>query len=85
MTIIIINDYELVKKLGQGSYGEVWKGVNIHKKKEVAVKIEQRNSKNTLKYEIIILRYLKQLTCVPKVKYLYNYGIIGRYNNKLLQ
>ena len=79
---IIINDYELVKKLGQGSYGEVWKGENIHKKKEEAVKIEQRNSKNTLKYEIIILRYLKQLNCVPKVKY---YGQISKYNYIIME
>ena len=79
---IIINDYELVKKLGRGSYGEVWKGVNSHKKKEVAIKIEKRNSKNTLKYEIIILRYLKQLSCVPKVKY---YGQISKYNYIIME
>tara|TARA_R110002012_G_scaffold90277_1_gene220851 strand:- start:1983 stop:2801 length:819 start_codon:yes stop_codon:yes gene_type:complete len=79
---IIINDYELVKKLGQGSYGEVWKGVNIHKKKEVAIKMEKKTLKNTLKYEMIVLRYLKHIKCIPIVKY---YGQISKYNYIIME
>lgn len=83
---IIINNYELVKKIGMGSYGEVWKGINSlgagEKKKEVAIKMEKRSSKNTLKCEIIILRYLKHLSCVPKVKY---YGQISKYNYIIME
>ena len=79
---IIINDYELVKKLGQGSYGEVWKGLNIHKKKEVAIKMEKKTLKNTLKYEMIVLRYLKHIKCVPNVKY---YGQISKYNYIIME
>ena len=56
---MIINDYKLVEKIGRGSYGEVWKGINIQKSNNVAIKISKKSIKNILKMEIIILRHLK--------------------------
>lgn len=77
----LINDYKLIQKIGRGSYGEVWKAIHIYKKKYVAVKIEKKSSKNTLKYETTILRYLKNLDNVVNIKYFgetisYNYLIM---------
>ena len=66
---MIINDYKLVEKIGRGSYGEVWKGINIQKSNNVAIKISKKSIKNILKMEIIILRHLKHLKVVPSVKY----------------
>ena len=57
----LINDYKLLHKIGKGSYGEVWKAIQIYKKKHVAIKIEKKSQRNTLKYETTILRYLKDL------------------------
>lgn len=73
----LINDYKLVAKIGKGSYGEVWKASHINKKKNVAIKIEKKNSKNILKYETLILRYLKDLNCVVNSKY---YGETESFN-----
>ena len=84
----LINDYKLINKIGKGSYGEVWKAVHIYKKKHVAVKIEKKSSKNTLKYETTILRYLKSLDNVVNIKYFgetisYNYLIMELLDNQI--
>jgi len=75
--LMLINDYKLISRIGKGSYGEVWKAVNINKNKYVAIKLEKKNDKKTLKYETIVLRYLKELNCVPNIKY---YGEVQKYN-----
>ena len=84
----LINDYKLINKIGKGSYGEVWKAIHIYKKKHVAVKIEKKSSKNTLKYETTILRYLKSLDNVVNIKYFgetisYNYLIMELLDNQI--
>ena len=78
----IINDYKLLHKIGKGSYGEVWKAIHINKKKYVAIKIEKKGYKNTLKYETMILRYLKELNNVIKSKY---YGETQSYNYLIME
>ena len=37
---------QLVKKLGSGSFGEVYKGIDMRTKCEVAVKLESVNSRH---------------------------------------
>lgn len=78
----ILNDYKLLHKIGKGSYGEVWKAIHINKKKYVAIKIEKKSSKNTLKYETMILRYLKNIDNVIKSKY---YGETQSYNFLIME
>lgn len=86
----IIHDYKLIEKIGIGSYGEVWKAIHIQNKKNVAIKIERKTAKSTLKYETIILRFLKELNTVPKVRYFgytnnYNYMIMDLLGNTIEQ
>lgn len=84
----LINDYKLINKIGKGSYGEVWKAIHIYKKKHVAIKIEKKSSKNTLKYETTILRYLQDINNVVNIKYFgetisYNYLIMELLDNQI--
>lgn len=78
----IINDYKLLHKIGKGSYGEVWKAIHINIKKYVAIKIEKKSSKNILKYETIVLHYLKDIDNVIKSKY---YGETQNYNFLIME
>lgn len=78
----LINDYKLLHKIGKGSYGEVWKAIQIYKKKHVAIKIEKKSQRNTLKYETTILRYLKDLDNIVKIKY---YGETNSYNFLIME
>lgn len=65
----IINNYKLIKKIGKGSYGEVWKARHIYRQKDVAIKVETKGKKNTLKIEIMLLRYLSNIAEIPYVKF----------------
>lgn len=37
---IVAKNYQIVKKIGNGAFGEIWKAVNLKTKKEFAVKFE---------------------------------------------
>jgi len=78
----LINDYKLLHKIGKGSYGEVWKAIHTNNKKYVAIKIEKKSSKNTLKYETMILRFLKDLDNIISSKY---YGETQSYNFLIME
>ena len=77
-----INDYKLIKKIGIGAYGQVWKARHITTQKEVAIKLEKKNTRNMLKYETIILRHLSNVQNVVNIKY---YGEINNYNYLIME
>lgn len=54
-----IGKYSLQKRLGMGSYGEVWEGHCIYTQKVVAIKIARPDSIDTLLYEAKVMKYLK--------------------------
>lgn len=67
---LINNKYKIISKLGKGSFGNIYKGVNIRTHETVAIKVEPiMNQTNLLKNEAIIYRYLNDLTCVPLIKW----------------
>jgi serine/threonine protein kinase len=37
--------YNILEELGKGQFGIVYKGVNIHTKEEVAIKVEKKDTK----------------------------------------
>lgn len=47
---IIGKKYKLVAKIGSGAFGQIWKAVHINNKKEVAVKIEELDTKHQQLY-----------------------------------
>ena len=81
--------YTLLEKLGNGTYGEVWKGKSNSTGKIVAIKIQKENVLNTVKYEARVLLALKGSDCIPpifsvgKTKTGLNYMVIKYYENTL--
>ncbi len=69
----------LKKKLGSGSFGDIFKGENIQTNEEVAIKCESNiNKRNSfLKYEVGVLRYLQGGIGIPD---LYQFLTIQSYN-----
>ena len=74
---IIQNKYKIVERLGNGSFGSIYKGVNQKSKKEVAIKIESLNAPiKLLKHETTILNYLYS-ECVRNIPTIFWYGTYG--------
>ena len=62
--------YKLLESIGEGSFGIVYKGVNIFTKETIAVKIEKNTAKNKmLKHETVICKYLNNIQGIPKVRW----------------
>ena len=64
------NKYQLLAKLSQGSFGQVYKGENIRTGEPVAIKTEPKNSgTKSLKAEAKIYQYLAKLDGFPQLKW----------------
>jgi len=69
--------------LGNGAFGQVYRGINIKSNQEIVVKIEQsKNRSSSLKEEHKILKYLQGGVGIPEV-----YGVYseGHYNLLVLE
>jgi serine/threonine protein kinase len=76
--------WRLGRRIGAGSFGDIYLGTNIHTNQEVAVKLESIKTKHPqLLYESKIYRYLnispsgQPVVGIPKVHY---FGPEGDYN-----
>ncbi len=79
---IIFNKYKLLDKIGHGSYGEIYKGVNIRTKEYVAIKIENiQHGKRLLKNEAIIYKYLNNCKGIPTIKW---FGVDTQHNYMII-
>ena len=64
------NKYQLLAKLSQGSFGQVYKGENIRTGEPVAIKTEPKNSgTKSLKAEAKIYKYLAKLDGFQQLKW----------------
>jgi len=74
-----IGKYELIEKIGQGKFGQVFKGTNIKTGEMVAIKLERNSEINVLRHETTLLNYLYSKSCrnIPPV---YLYGKIDVYS-----
>ena len=67
---MINNKYKLLNKIGQGSFGSIYKAENYRTREEVAIKIEPiSNGTTLLKNESNIYQYLLGTNCIPHVKW----------------
>jgi len=81
-----INDgkFELVKRLGAGCFGEVYRGINTDTKLEVAIKFESRDAKSApqLEHEVGVIRTLTaDMNPAPQgVVECFYFGVEGAFN-----
>lgn len=74
---MINNKYEIIEKIGIGTFGNIYKGRNIRTNEMVAIKMEQRiHDIQLLKNESRLYYYLNKCEGIPKIKW---YGICGDY------
>ena len=73
--------YRVIKKLGEGSFGKVYKAV--YNNEYFALKFENRlkNQQNMLEHEATIMTYLKG----PNIPMIKSYGYCGDYNILVMQ
>jgi len=67
---IINKKYILLNKIGEGSFGSIFKGKNIRTNEYVAIKLEPiKNETKLLKNESIIYQYLNNNRGIPSIKW----------------
>jgi serine/threonine protein kinase len=67
---LINNKYNLLEKIGEGSFGSIYRGQNIRTSEYVAIKIEPINNETKLlKNESLIYQYLNNSSGIPSVKW----------------
>ena len=71
MSYIINKKYKIIDKIGEGTFGKIFKSININNNKELAIKIQYKDIVNALKHEAKIYRYLSDCSFIPQI---YNYG-----------
>jgi casein kinase 1 len=70
--------YRLGKKVGSGSFGDIYLGTHVDNGNEVAIKLEPSSTRHPqLKYESRLYNLLKGAVGIPEVKW---YGVEGDYN-----
>jgi serine/threonine protein kinase len=86
---LIANKYKILTKIGSGSFGSIFKGINIRTNEKVAIKIESISDEmKLLKHESNIYRLLSNIDGVPKIKWYgkdetYYYMVIDLYGKSL--
>jgi len=74
----VANKFRLGRKLGSGSFGEIFLGTHVQTNEEVAIKLESVKTKYPqLLYESKLYRILQGGTGIPNVNW---FGVEGDYN-----
>lgn len=67
---MIANKYEIQEKIGNGSFGTIYQGINIRTQEKIAIKVESIESElKLLKNESTIYQYLKDVKGIPNIKW----------------
>lgn len=78
LEIRIGGKYRLGKKIGKGSFGDIFLGINIQNNEEVAIKLENLNTRHPqLSYESKVIKLLQTNEGFPTLNW---YGTEGGYN-----
>jgi serine/threonine protein kinase len=83
LDITVAEKFKLGKKLGSGSFGEIYKGTDITTGQEVAIKLEKINSRHPqLVYESKLIKLLHGPLGIPEVFW---QGTEGSYNVMIME
>ncbi|KAM7521726.1 hypothetical protein LguiA_011628 [Lonicera macranthoides] len=78
MDHVVAGKFKLGRKIGSGSFGELYLGINVQTGEEVGIKLESAKTKHPqLHYESKIYMLLQGGTGIPNLKW---YGVEGEYN-----
>mmetsp|Transcript_164026 Transcript_164026/g.398638 ORF Transcript_164026/g.398638 Transcript_164026/m.398638 type:complete len:351 (-) Transcript_164026:233-1285(-) len=78
MELRVGKKYRLGKKIGSGSFGDIYLGTNVSTGEEVAMKLESTKSKHPqLVYEAKLYKILQGAVGIPYIRW---YGVEGSYN-----
>jgi len=78
MELRVGNKYRLGRKVGSGSFGDIYLGTNITNQEEVAIKLESIKTKHPqLFFEAKLYKILAGGVGIPYVRW---YGVEGEYN-----
>ena len=77
MSLIVEKKYKIISKLGEGSFGKIFSGVNTNTDEEVAVKIEKLDENSLLKNEAKVYKLLENIPGIPRLR---SYGTEGKFN-----
>jgi serine/threonine protein kinase len=76
MQPLLANKYMIHEQIGNGSFGFLFKGINIRTNEYVAIKVEPLETQlKLLKNESILYQYLKEIKGVPNVKWYGKYSV----------
>jgi serine/threonine protein kinase len=79
-TKLFLSNYELINKIGSGSFGEVYLTKNLSDGKLYAAKIEESKEKNRLKSEYNIYKKINKDNKIQGIPKIYNYIETDEYN-----
>ena len=83
MELRVGGKYKLTKKLGNGAFGDIYSGINIKTKEEVAIKLELLKSKlPQLQYEA---RLYKLFEGGLGISWVYYHGVEGDFNVMVME
>jgi len=75
--------YRLGRKIGSGSFGDIYLGTNIHTQEEVGIKLEPLRARHPqLKYEYRVYKILMGGVGIPNV---YWFGVEGEYSVMVME
>ena len=82
---IFLDNYELINKIGSGSFGEVYMAKNKSDNKIYAAKIEETKNKNRLKSEYNIYKKINKDNKIIGIPKIYNFIQTSDYNIMVME
>jgi len=80
--VILKSRWKLVKKIGQGAFGEIYAGVDLEKHESIALKVEKwDNKKAVLKLEVVVLKKMQNLPDGSPNPFVCRYIHCGHYED----